>query len=113
MIRRPRFPLALRLAWVESEIDSAAKLAHMLVTDMKQVIRRAEGVDAKLLMLATVCSAAVLPLGVNPRTLEAFVEQLGPDGDLAQAETLAAEIIIEVMTALSGDDGDDEGGPHH
>ena len=107
MIRRPRFPLALRLAWMESELGSAAKLARLMVTDMKSLVSRAEGVEAKLVMVATVAIAAVVPLGLNPRTLEAFVEHLASDGDLAVAEALAADIVMQVMLALTPDDEED------
>ncbi len=108
MIRRPRYPLALRLAWLESEVGSAAKLAHLIVGDMRSLRDQSGGAEARALLAASLAAAALLLLGAEPRLLHDFIEAMSPGGDLEEAEAIAADILGQAL--LHGAAG--EGGTH-
>lgn len=105
MIRRPRFPLALRLGWMESELTAAAKLLPAMIADLKDLRGKGDDTAARTMILASVAAAALLLMGVDARTLQEFVDAMGPEGDVDDAEELGAEVLEIVFAMLASTDG--------
>ena len=106
MIRKPRFPLALRLGWIETELTAASKLRPAMIADMKSMRVAADDTDARLMILASVAAAALLLLGLNPVTLQSFVDAMGPDGEVDEAEDLGAVVLEQVLTMMADAKGE-------
>lgn len=97
MIRRPRYPLTLRLAWMEQELSHAARLLPAMIGDARALRQMAEATDAKVVLVAHLAVTVLLPFGADPRKVEAFIVELGPEGDIEQADVLAGELLAEVL----------------
>ena len=105
MIRRPRFPLALRLAWLEREIQAASRLLPAMIADLKDVTGKADEADSRVAVLASLTGAALLLLGIDPALLQAFVDAMGPEGEPNEAEDLGAQILEQVFAMLADEEG--------
>lgn len=100
MIRRPRYPLTLRLAWIEQELSHAARLLPSMISDARALRQMAEATDAKVVLVAYLAVTIMLPFGADPKKVEAFIGELGPDGDIEQADVLAGELVGEVLLRM-------------
>lgn len=106
MTRRPRFPLALRLGWMERELTAAAKLLPLLIEDGRAIRGAADDRDDRVMILASLTVAALVLLGMDAQTLQAFVGTMSPEGDGDEAEDLGADLLEQVMTLLADADGE-------
>ena len=104
MTRRP-YALLPRLAWIEKELGNATALLPMIIADIGEMRDAMDDASVRAIVVGSVAATGLLAVGVDARTLQAFVEAIGPEGDLDQAEELGAAILQQVMTLLADEQG--------
>jgi hypothetical protein len=96
MMRR-RYPLVLRLARIDSELASAAKMIDLLADDLLDGAFAVHDAEARVFLLVAMSGALLLASGIEPRLVHAWMTDMGPGGEVEDADRLGTQIVEQMM----------------
>jgi hypothetical protein len=103
---RRRFPLIVRLARIDRELSNAAEMLSMVGEDVIEALVRVREVEQRVVLLVAVAGSMLMVCGIDRSLVHEWMTEMGPDGDIEDADLLGAQIIQQVLLTFGPTQGE-------
>jgi hypothetical protein len=103
---RRRFPLIVRLARIDRELDTAAQMLAVVGDDVLDTMATADDAGQRTLLMAGILAALLMGHGVDSRLVRTWLTEMDPGGDTLDADLQGAEIVQQIIVLFGPTQGE-------
>ena len=94
---RRRYPLIVRLARIDRELDTTAQMLAVIGDDTLDNMAAVDAAGQRTLILAGIVAALLMGHGVDGGLVQAWLTEMDPAGDGADADLLGGKIVQQII----------------